>query len=147
MRTASRITAVLGFLAALTVLLAAAPAQAQKAEFKVIIVKATNDGDSMDASLQKYANLLKNRGYTSFTKLGTASFALAKKEKHTFKIVGKLTAEIEFTSEVNNRIAFKCRVLNGNKEELKVGYSIPRGHKTMVVVRGKIGYMLIIHVS
>jgi hypothetical protein len=147
MRTASRITALVALSAALAVLLAAAAAHAEEAHFKVIIVKATNDGDSMDASLKRYAHLLKNRGYTNFTKVGTVPFSLEKKAKKTFRIAGRLTAEIEYTSEVNDRIAFKCRVLNGKKEQLNIGYSIPRGHKTMVVVRGKTCYMLIIEVS
>jgi hypothetical protein len=147
MRAASRISAVLGLVAALAVLLAAAPAYPQKAEFKVIVVKATNDGDSMDTSLKKYAHLLRNRGYTNFKKIRTASFTLDKGGKGSFAIAGSLNGEIEYTSEVNQRVAFKCTVRKGDEVQTRVGYSASRGSKTMVIVRGPVGYMLIIEVS
>ncbi len=147
MRSTSRSIAALGAIAAAAVLLAAAPAQAdQQAQFEVITVKATNDGNSMDSGLQKYAHLLKGKGYTSFEKLRSIPFTLAKGASKTIPIAGSLKAEFTYKSEVNNRVAFKCRILKGRKLQASLGYSVPRGGKTVVVVSGKTGYMLIIKV-
>jgi len=127
-------------------LLAAAPAHAQQAQFEVIVVKATKDGDSMDPALANYAHLLKGKGYTNFQKLRSTSFTLAKGSTRTITIAGSLKAEITYESEVNDRVAFKCRVLKGGKEQLKINYSVPRGGKTLVVVTGTPAYMLIIEI-
>lgn len=142
MRTAAWLVVMLG----LAVGLAAPPARADEAAFTVTIVKATNDGDSIDPALEQFAGLLKNRGYTNFTKIGTVAFALKEKETRKFGVAGNVSAEIEYLSEVNNRVAFKCRVFEGGRKALEVSYSIPRGGKTMVVFRGQVAYMLIIEI-
>ncbi|MBN1918702.1 MAG: hypothetical protein JW889_12410 [Verrucomicrobia bacterium] len=144
MRTAGWVVALLITAVALAALLASAPARADEATFTVIIVKATNDGVSIDPALNPYKSLLEDRGYTSFTKIGTTSFPLKEKQTKKFNIAGNVSAEIEYENEVNNRVAFKCRVFEGAKKALEVGYGIPRGGKTMVIFRGKVAYMLII---
>ncbi len=148
MRRASRTIALLGLVAASAVLLVAGPARGQdSAQFEVIIVKATNDGNSMDTALNKYAHLLKGKGYTNLSKLGSTAFALAKGAARTVTIVGNLKAEITYKSEINKRVAFKCQITKGGKAQATVNYSVPRGGKTVVVVpMGSVGYMLIIHV-
>ena len=144
MRRATPYIALLGLVAA--VLLASTPAYAQQATFEIIVVKATNDGDSMDQDLQQYAHLLKGKGYTSFSKLRSAVLILAQGGSGSVPIAGDLKAELTYTSEINGRIAFKCRILKGSKLQAAVGYSVPRGGKTVVVVSGQTGYMLIIEV-
>jgi hypothetical protein len=146
MRRATPYIALLGFIVAGAVLLASTPAQAQQAGFTIIVVKATNDGDSMDQALQPYAHLLKGKGYTSFTKLRSAVLTLDQGKSGSVSIAGDLKAELTYTSEINGRVAFKCRILKGDALQAAVGYSVPRGGKTVVVVSGQTGYMLIIEV-
>jgi len=147
MRRATPYIVLLAVAAAAAVVLAAPPAQAQqKAGFEVTTVKATNDGNAMDAGLSKYAHLLKGKGYTNFTKLGRKEFALDKGKSKKIGIAGSLTASLTYTSEINKRIAFKCKILKGGAVQAAVNYSVPRGGKTVVVVSGKTGYMLIIEV-
>ena len=146
MRRTGLYIAFAGLIAAAVVLLAPAPASAQQAQFDIIIVRATNDGDSMDPALNKYAHLLRGKGYTNFTKSGGTSFSLAKGGTRTISIAGSLKAEFTYQSEVNNRVAFQCRILKGNKEQLKINYSVPRRGKTVVVVSGTVAYMLVIEV-
>jgi hypothetical protein len=144
MRRATPYVALLGLVAA--VLLASAPAQAQQASFTIIVVKATNNGDSMDQALQPYAHLLRGKGYTCFTKLLSTTLTLDQGKSGSVPIAGDLKAELNYTSEINERVAFKCRILKGDKLQAAVGYSVPRGGKTVVVVSGQTGYMLIIEV-
>jgi hypothetical protein len=144
MRTVGWFAALLGLAVGLATVLAAPPARADEAGFTVTIVKATNDGQSIDPALERFSNLLKNRGYSSFTKIGTVAFTLKEKQTKKFGVAGNVSAEIEYESEVNKRIGFKCRVFEGGKKALDVGYSFPRGHKTMVIFRGQVTYMLII---
>ena len=144
MRRATPYIALLGLVAA--VLLVSAPAHAQQATFEIIVVKATNDGDSMDEALQQYAHLLKGKGYTSFSKLLSTALTLDQGKSGSVPIAGDLKAELTYTSEINGRVAFKCRILKGDALQAAVGYSVPRGGKTVVVVSGPTGYMLIIEV-
>ena len=148
MRSLIRYAAIVALIAAGAVLLPAGRAQADdQVTFSVNVVKATNDGNSIDPSLQKYAHLLKGKGYTNFTKLRSTSFKLAKGASGTVKIAGNLKAVLTYISEINNRIAFKCEVFKGSARQTLVKYSFPRGNKTVVVISGKTGYMLIIKVS
>lgn len=149
MRRASRyITFLLGLAVASAVLLAARPARGQQqARFEVIIVKATNDGNSMDQALNKYAHLLRGTGYTNFKKLRTASFSLTKGASKSITIASRLSAEFTYKSEINQRVAFKYRIFKRGRPQPAIHYSIPKGGKTVLVVpMGKIGYMLIIQV-
>ena len=148
MRSLIRYAAVVALIAAGAALLAPRPAWADdQVTFKVIVVKATNDGNSMDPSLQKYAHLLKGKGYTNFTKLHDTTFTLAKGGSKTVSIAGSLKAVLNYKSEINKRIAFSCSVFKGSARQTSVNYSIPRGGKAVVVVTGTPGYILIIKVS
>jgi hypothetical protein len=146
MRRATPYLTLLGVIAAGAVLLSSTSANAEQATFAIIVVKATNDGDSMDSALEPYAHLLKGKGYTSFSKLSSTTLTMGQGESKSVSIAGDLKAEVTYTSEINGRVAFKCRILKGNKLQAAVGYSVPRGGKTVVVVSGATGYMLIIEV-
>jgi hypothetical protein len=148
MRSLIRYTAIVALIAAGAALLAPRTAWADdQATFNVIVVKATNDGNSMDASLSKYAHLLKGKGYTNFTKVRSTSLTLAKGKSGTVQITGSLKAILKYRSEVNDRVAFTCSVFKGSARQTHVGFSIPRGGKSIVVVDGEPGYILIITVT
>ncbi len=148
MRSLIRYAAVVALIAAGTALLAPSPAWADdEVTFTVIVVKATKDGNAMDPKLQKYAHLLKGKGYTNFTKLHDKTFTLKKGDSKTVSIAGSLKAVLNYKSEINGRIAFSCAVLKGSARQTFVNYSIPRGGKAVVVVNGNPGYILIIKVS
>lgn len=147
MRTTSRIVAFIGIAAGLVALLGAAPVRAAEAKFTITVVRATNADPHMDPKLAKFANLLKNRGFNNFLKVKVVSFTLEVKGKKSFHVAANVSAEIEFPNEVNSRVAFKCRIFDGKKKALDIGYSIPRGGKTMVIFRAEPAYFLIIEVK
>ena len=145
----SRYAVVLAVATAMALVLIAAPARASEgAKFKVIVVKATNDGQAMDASLQEYANLLKNKGFNNFAKVSSASFSLKKDASKTVGISGGLKVTLTFLSEVNNRVAFKYQIFVGQQAKPAISHSIPRGGKTVLIIPlSKHAFMLIIEVD
>jgi len=147
--TISRYAILLAVAAAVALILPAAPARAsEEAKFRVIVVKATNDGEAMDADLQKYAGLLQNKGFKNFTKLGSQSFSLAKDASETVGVSGNLRVTFTFISEVNNRIAFQYQIFVGKDAKPAIKHSIPRGGKTVLIISlTDSAYMLIIEVE